>query len=214
MALSKPLPRTELVAISMQRLEERKRAVSDLLTARNASEDAVEAINEILDSLPNSVLDERFTAPLNDCTLLRLFSDFGGLAKVKDYRRHDRKIQGCEIADGMLWKGRPMTSKQRELIFDEAIASGINVDLKPGVRKRDRDAGSKTKICGTCLKSFPGNLRICKDCKTALPTLQLMEKTRKIAALSRRKPLESSNDKGKISNDAIITNIIKCRQRL
>ena len=144
---------------------------------------------------------------MTECTLSKLCKEFGGEVKLKDQSLHQRRKQGCEIVDGLVWKRGPLTAEQRDDILARAVASDPLVDLKSGVLKRNRDSAKlKEKICSSCstkyagidlfcflrcmlhnLKSwryFVGNARMCTKCNLKLPTLKEMEQTRKRPALA------------------------------
>ena len=136
--LEKPLPHFPLSGFDLRSMQETWERVKKLIRVRGSDED-LERMALLYEDFPVSVDDERYTSPIPNSTLLKLFQEFGGDMRFKSYDMHRPRIAGCQIVDAITWKGSELTSAQRDQVLADAEAKDPDgVQFLPGVRMRRR----------------------------------------------------------------------------
>jgi hypothetical protein len=135
--LEKPLPHFPLKDFEINKLKETWGKVQEVIRIRG-SEDETELMTNLYDEFPVSVDGERYTKPISNSILHKLYAEFGGEMRFKSYEMYLPCIAGCQIA-GITWKGGPLTSAQRDQALADAVADDPKgLSLLAGVRMRKR----------------------------------------------------------------------------
>jgi hypothetical protein len=122
----------------INKLKETWRKVQEVIRIRGGEEDA-ELMTNLYSEFPVSVDDQRYTTPIANSILHKLYAEFGGEMRFKSYEMYLPRIAGCQIVDGITWKGGPLTSAQRDQALADAVADDpTSLSLLAGVRMRKR----------------------------------------------------------------------------
>jgi hypothetical protein len=136
--LEKPLPHFPLKDFEINKLKETWGKVQEVIRIRGGEDDA-ELMTNLYSEFPVSVDDQRYTTPIANSILHKLYAEFGGEMRFKSYEMYLPRIAGCQIVDGITWKGGPLTSAQRDQALADAVADDpTGLSLLAGVRMRKR----------------------------------------------------------------------------
>lgn len=136
--LKDPLPHFSIQDVDFGNLRVEWEKVQEVIRIHGTTED-LECMSLLYDDFPVSADDERYTRPIENCTLLKLYNQFGGAMTFKSYEMYQPRIAGCQIVDGITWNGGPLTATQRDLALADAVANDpASVALLAGVRRRQR----------------------------------------------------------------------------
>jgi len=136
--LKNPLPHFSVEGVDFINLEKAWDNVKEVIRIHGSAED-LECMSLLYDEFPVSADDERYTGPIENSTLLKLYNQFGGEMRFKSYEMYQPRVAGCQIVDGITWNGGPLTATQRDLALADAVANDpVNISLLAGVRRRKR----------------------------------------------------------------------------
>ena len=156
--LQDPLPHFSIQDVDFVKLQAAWEKVQEVIRIHGGAEE-LERMSALYDDFPVSADDERYTRPIENSTLLKLYNQFGGAMRFKSYEMYQPRIAGCEIVDGITWNGGPLTATQRDLALADAVANHpTSVALLAGVRRRKRQ--KKTSAQDVLLKHDSNQARL------------------------------------------------------
>jgi hypothetical protein len=156
--LQDPLPHFSIQDVDFVKLQAAWEKVQEVIRIHGGAEE-LERMSSLYDDFPVSADDERYTRPIENSTLLKLYNQFGGAMRFKSYEMYQPRIAGCEIVDGITWNGGPLTATQRDLALADAVANHhTSVALLAGVRRRKRQ--KKTTAQNVLLKNDSNQARL------------------------------------------------------
>lgn len=96
-------------------------------------------VEKFFSKIPSSQEDEIFTVRLHSSCLHRLYKDFGGEVRKKDYHQLRPVTYVTEIVDGITYRGGPIDQKSRATILTHAKAALPDLMINKGDLKRQPD---------------------------------------------------------------------------
>jgi hypothetical protein len=136
--LKEPLPHFSVKDVDFSNLRKAWNNVQEVIRIHGSAED-LECMSQLYDEFPVSADDVRYNRPIENSTLLKLYTQYGGAMRFKSYEMYQPRIAGCEIVDGITWNGGPLIAAQRDLALADAVANDpVTVSLLAGVRRRQR----------------------------------------------------------------------------